>query len=296
MFDLKSFFAAHEIVDGGRFERLSGVDTRNPASLAFVENETYLERALANPNVSALILTQALYEEHRRQLVKPAVVVAHPRFRFWTLHNHLVENGLLGLVLEPRRGTGCSIHHSAVIADKVSIGDCVTVGANAVIEEGSVIEEGAVVASGAVIGAEGMQAANHPAGTRLFVRHAGGVKLGRGVHVLSNSIVSKAVDPAYTEIGDDTVVSLLVSVGHNTTIGRRCSIAGNVLIGGSVTVGDDVWIGPSVAIKDGLTIGAGARLIMGAVVIQDVGKGESVSGNFALPHLTNLQSYLKARL
>jgi UDP-3-O-[3-hydroxymyristoyl] glucosamine N-acyltransferase len=206
----------------------------------------------------------------------------------------LVENGLIGLTIEPRRGSGCEIHRSAAIGDKVVIEDRVIIGANAVIEDGSVIEEGAVVSSGAVIGAQGMQFATHPSGSRLFARHAGGVRLERNVRVLSNSIVSKAVDPTYTAIGEETVVSLLVSVGHNSMIGRRCSVAGNALIGGSVTIEDDVWIGPSVTIKDGLKIGAGAKLNIGAVVIRNVDKGEAVSGNFAISHLRNLQNYVKA--
>jgi UDP-3-O-[3-hydroxymyristoyl] glucosamine N-acyltransferase len=293
-FRFREFFKTAEVVDDGSFECLAGVETDKPGSLAFVENVTYLERALSNPNVSGMILTRPLYQDYGREINKPAVVVENPRLRFWALHNHLVESALIGLQIEARRGSGCSIHRSAVIGDKVVIEDRVTIGANVVIEDCSVIEEGAIVSSGAVIGAHGMQAITHPLG-RLFVRHAGGVKLERHVRVLSNAIVSKAVDPAYTQIGEETVVSLLASVGHNSTIGRRCSIAGNVLIGGSVTIEDNVWIGPSVTIKDGLRIGAGARLNIGAVVIRNVARGEAVSGNFALPHVKNLQNYVKAQ-
>jgi UDP-3-O-[3-hydroxymyristoyl] glucosamine N-acyltransferase len=296
MFDLKSFFAAHEVVLDGPFERLGTVETKEPRSLAFAENDSYLERALANPNVSALILATWLYDSNRHLLSKPAVVVEHPRFRYWTLHNLLVEQNLIGLSVEPRRGTDCSIHPSAVVGSRVAIGDQVSIGANAVIEDGTVIKDGAVISPGAVIGAQGMQFTPLPGGSRLFIRHAGGVKLGRNVHVLSNAIVSRAVDPSYTSIGDDTIISLLVSVGHNSRIGERCSIAGNVLIGGSVIIGDDVWVGPSVTIKDGVTIGAKARLILGAVVIENVGEGQAVSGNFALPHSRNLQAYVKARM
>ena len=292
MFDLKDFFDNSAILTGGDFAALGKTCTRTPACLTFCVDSAYLREALGNANVSSLLLSRRLLGEAADATGKGIVVVDDPRGAFWTLHNRLVVEQLVSVPITPGIGVGCKIHPSAVIARKAQLSDGVSVGPNAVIEDYTVLGEGCHVGPGVVLGAEGMQ--TFAAGDRrVLVRHAGGVRLGGGVSVLANAVVSKGVRCVFTEIGDGTTVSLLSSVGHESCIGRNCSVAGNALIGGSVEIGDDVWIGPGVCISDAVRIGSRAQIKLGSVVIRDVGEGQVVSGNFAMEHARNLRQFAR---
>ena len=267
-------------------------DTTLPDSLVYCEDTSYLQSAIKNSSVSVIITTPKLLAEHANPVGKGIVVSQHPRVDYWTLHNRMHRDRLILPQMEFGMGTGCKIHPSAIVSQKTMIGDHVDIGANAVIEDYSIILDNACIGPGAVIGAEGLQTFDMD-GQKVPVRHAGGAKIGPGVCVLANAVVSKAVRPSFTEIGDGTQISLLSSVGHECKIGRNCSVAGNVIVGGSVEIGDAVRIGPGVTIKDSVRIGSDANIRLGSVVIKDVGSGESVSGNFALMHDKNLMNYLR---
>ena len=61
----------------------------------------------------------------------------------------------------------------------------------------------------------------------------------------------------------------------------------------TVEIGDEAYIGPSSVIINGARIGEKAKVSIGAVVTRDVPAGETVSGNFAIPHdrfLTHLRA------
>ena len=294
MLETRDFFPVDSLRGEGRFERLSGLPARAPNCLVFAATAHYLSVALADPHVTVVITSSEVIAQLAEQPEKPFVVTSDPRATFWELHNNLVEQRLLGVCVEHHVGENCVIHPSAVIGHPVRIGESVRIGPNAVVAEHSVLEAGVEIGPGAVVGATGMQIYSR-GGKRLFVRHAGGVKLASGVHVLANAIVARAVDASYTLVGRDTFVSLLSSVGHNSILGERCSVAGNVLIGGSVVMGDDVWVGPSVTIRDGVRVGARARVLLGSVVIRDVPEGAEVSGNFAMDHTRNMLNFVKAR-
>jgi len=294
MFKTTEFFPGNALRGEGSFERLSGLPPRAPNSLTFASTLHYLSAALADAYVTVVITSPETAAQLAAEVEKPLVLANDPRDAFWGLHNTLVERRLLCLQMSHRVGENCTIHPSAVIGHPVEIGDGVRVGPNAVIEENSVLESGVEVGPGAIVGAAGMQIYSRN-GRRLLVRHAGGVRLGSGVNVLANAVVSRAVDASYTEVGKDTFISLLSSVGHSSIVGERCSIAGNVLIGGSVVLGDDVWLGPGVTIRDSVKIGARARVRIGSVVIKDVPEGAEVSGNFAMDHVRNVLNFAKAQ-
>ena len=290
----QDFFSRGELRGPGAFNTLSSLPARVPNTLVFAETPHYLAMALSDPFASVVITSSVALSGISISVDKPVVVADAPRQAFWRLHNRLVDAGLLGVRVERHIGINCVIHPTATLAHNVHINDNVKIGPHAVIEAGTIIGADTEIGPGVVIGAEGMQV--FLAGEeKLFVRHAGGVRLGGNVHVLANAVISKAVDETYTSVGDETVISLLTSVGHNSLIGRRCGIAGHVLIGGSVKIGDEAWIGPSVAIKDSVTVGARARVLLGSVVIRDVADGAEVSGNFALSHARNMLNYAKAQ-
>lgn len=291
-FRLSDYFAPSEVRQNGVFSHFGNPSSQDLGALAFCGAKHYIESALANPAVSAIV-TDELLVNHPGLLEsgKGLVVSDSPRSTYWHVFSTLVSAGNYGLREPGGREVGCVVHPSAIVGEHVQLGRNVVLGERVIVLDGTTIGDGCEIQAGAIIGAEGMQ--YYPwQGIRRRVPHAGGVRLGAGVSILAGAVVSKAVLPVYTEIGDESQISILTSVGHQSKLGKRCALAGNVLIGGSVIMGDDVYVGPSVVIKDGIKVGDAARIIMGSVVIDDVKAGKTVSGNFARNHLANLRAQL----
>jgi len=292
MFNIKNYYSLELCVETD-FECLGDTSSQKRKVLSFCESELHLARALDNKNIVIVIVTKKLFSQYRKLFNKSVIVTNHPRFVFWELHNELYLDGLLKPEMSFGVGNNCFIHPSAEVSDKVFFGDGVKVGANCVIQDYTIIGDATHIEAGAVIGSQGMQNCIGDKG-KLHILHAGGVKIGRNVMVMANAIIARAVYPEFTEVGDDTVISVLSSVGHASIVGKNCNIAGNVLIGGSARIGDNVWIGPSVTIKDGVTVGSAASIKLGSVVISDVLEKRAVSGNFAYDHARHLRKYIRA--
>jgi UDP-3-O-[3-hydroxymyristoyl] glucosamine N-acyltransferase len=291
---LRDHFPDAAVIQDGVFSHFGNPASELPGALAFCDNIKNLEQAIRNANVSCVLTRRRDMDRVGGLSSKGLVMVDHPRRAYWQVFVGLAERGLLKPDMAYGRGAGCTIHPSAVVSEKVWLGDNVRVEAHASIADYSVIGSGSFIGSGARIGADGLQSIDLQ-DRKLFVRHAGGVKLGDRVVVLANAVISRGVHPVFTVVGDDTHLSLLSSIGHQSDIGSRCSIAGNCLIGGSVKMGHDVVLGPSVTIKDGVTIGSGARIRLGSVVVENVVDRADISGNFAINHTSNIRNYTRLR-
>jgi acyl-[acyl carrier protein]--UDP-N-acetylglucosamine O-acyltransferase len=293
-FELQEFFSPKQMIRNRSFAHFGNPETTYPGTLVFCEDIEHLHRALQNPNVSAIVTRRQDFDRICAETNAGIAVAEHPRLAYWQIFIALVDRGVLRPEMEFGCGSGCKIHPTASISNKAWIGDDVTVEAHASIGDYCIVQTNSLIGAGARIGADGLE--NVRAGDRrLFIRHAGGVRLGERVVVLANAVVSRGVYPVFTSIGDDTHISLLCSIGHQSELGRRCSIAGNCLVGGSVEIGDDVILGPSVTIKDGVRIGNRARIRLGSVVIEDVEDDADISGNFAVRHISNLRNYVRSR-
>jgi UDP-3-O-[3-hydroxymyristoyl] glucosamine N-acyltransferase len=192
-------------------------------------------------------------------------------------------------------GSGVKIHPSAVVSKLVRIGNNVTIGANAVVEDYSDIGDGSVIGPNAVVGAEGLMSLWDEDGNPVLVPHAGSVAIGENVLVLAGTVIAKSMFMTPTRIGDRCQIGILTNIGHGAQIGQGSVVSGNCIIAGRVTVGSGAWIGASCSIGQGLSVGAKAQVKMGSVVVQNVGDGEIVSGNFAVPHSMNVRAFLKAK-
>ena len=275
------------------FDTLGVVSSSKPKTLTFCERNDYALEALKNKNISVILTTIELFKTTSfDEYEKSIIVVENPKFEFWKLHNYIVENEIFGIDLKPFRGINIDIHETAYIDKNTYIGNNVKVGPHSVVLSGTIIGDNSVIHSNCTIGAEGLQTVIHD-NEKLFIKHLGGVKIGENVQILSNSVVSKAVDQSFTQIDDDTAVSLLCSIGHNCKVGKNCNIAGNVLIGGSAIIGNNVWIGPSSTIKDSIKINDNAQIKLGSVVVKDVKEKEEVSGNFAYSHAKRIRNFAK---
>lgn len=286
MFKLSEMIGS--VLRDGSFKQTQFADTAMPESLCYVAREQYLHQMNENPNVSCVIVPEALAA--RVAVGKGVVVAEQAERRFYELHNELFLNR--GMVPEMRcgRSADAQIHPSAIVSAKTWIGAGVKIGAGVIIEEWCHIGDNVCIESGAIIGSSGHYYKKY--GDELLkVEHAGGVWLDDGVQVLAGGVVSKTVHPDFTRVGRDTVVSIKAHVGHGCVIGQRCTLTGNVQVAGFTTLGDDVWVGPSATIGNLLTIGDRVRIEIGSVVIKDLPDDARVSGNFAHAHRDHLRAY-----
>jgi UDP-3-O-[3-hydroxymyristoyl] glucosamine N-acyltransferase len=267
------------------------VDTPAEA-LVYCEHDRYLPLIESNQAVACVITSAAL--AHRIPDGLGLAVSDSPRQSFYALHEYLArQTEFYGTTHESTIAPTAEIHPSAVIPkSNVRIGPGVVIEPNVTLLGRVELGEGTLLRAGTTLGSAGFEFKRF--GDRLVgVTHAGGVSLGAAVEVQANCALSRSIFGGFTALGEETKVDNLVHVAHGARIGKRCLIAANAMIAGSVIIGDDVWIGPSSAISNQVHIGDGASISIGAVVTRDVGPGERVSGNFAVPHerfLTHLRS------
>lgn len=261
-----------------------------PNSACFVLNLEFLKEANNNEHISTIITTKELAPKVLHS--KGLVVSDNPKKCFFELHNILIKNGLNALHVKS------FIDDSAIIADTVKIEDNVHIGKNVIIEDftviksNTIIEDETYIASNVVIGARGMHN-TMVEGEFMYVKDAGGVHISKGCEVLSGAIIQKSYFSEFTEIGEQTKVSVGVKVGHGCVIGKRTLIAGSVQLAGYNTIGNDVWIGPSSVLAHGLQIGNNAQIKLGSVVVKNIKEGEEVSGNFAYTHSKRIRNFIK---
>ena len=100
--------------------------------------------------------------------------------------------------------------------------------------------------------------------------HAGGVYLGPGVTIGSQTCVDCGLFGELTWIDADAHVDNLVHVAHAVRVGVEATIVACAEVSGSVVVGDGAWLGPSCSINPGLRVGAHALVGTGSTVVADV--------------------------
>ena len=288
------YFPAPSVVRDGSFSHLDEADTSRSASLVYCQSLHYLEAAAENPNVSAIVTTPALAGESITPS-KAVIATVDPRFAFFNLYAAFHEAGMSQPDMDFGVGEGCHIHPAAVVSPRARIGNRVEIGANAVIEDFVHIMDDVFIAPNAVIGAEGLITLRHDDGELLMVRHAGGVEVGQGSQILAGAVIAKSLFCSFTRIGRNCQIGIMANVGHGVSIGDDSVISGNTVIAGRTRLGPKVWVGASASIAQGLEVGEGAQIKMGAVVIGNVDRGQVVSGNFALPHKTNMRHFLRKK-
>ncbi|MDE9449057.1 hypothetical protein J3R80_01060 [Aliiroseovarius sp. Z3] len=267
--------------------RTDFASARFPKSLVLAATQRFLREALENSNVSAVVTTPDLAGHLTGSC--GAVVADDPTRTFYLLHNHMAASGMRP-DLVPGISSKADIHPKAIIEENVSIADGACVEAGAIVRSGSVLSEGVLVGAGAIIGADGHFYKRFD-GKLLRVLHAGGVFLDKGAQVLSGAIVQKALHPAFTSVGEDSIISVAAHLGHGVEVGSRTTITGSVQIAGYSKIGDDVWIGPSAVVRNLISVGNGARIEIGAVVARSVPEGGCVSSPFAMDHKRTLRKF-----
>lgn len=286
------YFSSESILNSGGFVYLDEIDAVLPESLVYCQNLHYLQVALATSNVSCILCPNSLRGESLTT-EKTLIFCDDPRTEFFRLYQKmaLVIDGRA--TDQPVMGENCKIHPSAVISPRARLGDHVEVSANAVIEGNVVIEDNVYIGSNAVLGAEGLITLRDDCGVLMTVKHQGGVKIGTGCQILAGAVIAKALFQTPTTIEENCQIGIMTNIGHGAVIGRNSVISGNTVIAGRTRVGTGVWMGTSCSVAQGLIIGDGAQIKMGSVVINNIGDGAVVSGNFAISHRANMTAHLR---
>lgn len=287
---LSDYFEIQQVFRNSEFTQVDEADTSEQGSLVYCLDHKFLKKAIENDQVSCIITTNELAKEASG---KGVVVSTDPRLDFFKLYLRLSGENRNTPAMAFGIGAHCTIHPSAVVSSKVKIGDNVVIGANAVIEDYSEIGDNSYIGSCVTIGAEGLVSVDDH-GARIFIKHAGGVRIGKQVTILSNAVVAKSLFRSFTTIDDYSQIGILANVGHGAKLGKNCTISGNCVIAGRTIFGDNVWMGTSSSIAQGLRVGMHAQIKMGSVIIRNINENEVVSGNFALSHAKNMKRYVKA--
>ncbi|HXG55441.1 MAG TPA: DapH/DapD/GlmU-related protein [Vicinamibacterales bacterium] len=265
---------------------LDEIEATSPRALVYAENLIAVRLANANPNVGAILTKPSL--ERFVAAEKGCALTDDPRLAFFSLY--LALPTVWGDA-EPSGDIAASavVHPTAQIGEGVRIGEQVRIGPLALIEPGTSIGDGCIIGPGARIGVDGLFVLRKH-GALVHVRHRGGVAVGRNTQILANAVVARALFRTPTSIGDDCLIGIAASIGHGAWIGDGSVVTGGCIVGGRCKIGRGVHIGIHSAIAPGLVVGDDAQIKMGSIVIDDVAAGQVVSGNFARPHLANLQS------
>lgn len=278
------------IVRDAEIESTHYCDGMLPGCVTFAARRTFVRAANSNPAVVAIITSEEFANDV--DVSKGLCVSSDPRLTFFTIHNALVGCGAMTLSVGRAIDSSARLHPSAVIGDNVRIGADVFVDAGAVIGDGVILEESVYVGPNAVVGARGLHDTETTDG-RIRVRDAGGVHVKARAEILASAVIQRSYFMEFTLIGSDTVIGPCVNVAHGCVIGDHVLIGGNAQLAGWCRLEDRCWIGPGSILMQKISIAADAKVLLGSVVVKNVGPGATVSGNFAEDHVVRVRRSLK---
>ncbi|AYA70203.1 UDP-3-O-(3-hydroxymyristoyl)glucosamine N-acyltransferase [Acinetobacter sp. WCHA55] len=260
--------------------------------LSFIENPKYIVQLNQNSSIHGIFCTKELAELNAFRNDIDVIIVDDPKWFFFSLVDYLAKN---------KKRLETAIHESAQINSTAYISPLgVVIGKNCIIEPHVTIHsdvtlgDNVIVRAGTVLGGEGFEHKKTLKGI-LSVTHNGEVIINNNVEIGVNSHVAKGFSYRPTVIGESTKLDAFVHYAHGVQCGKECLIVAHAMIGGNVDIGNNVWIGPSAVITNRITLEDNCFITLGAVVTRRVKSGETVSGNFAIPHqkfLNNLKRSL----
>ena len=178
--------------------------------------------------------------------------------------------------------SGVEIGPNATVGEDCVIGDATRIHASVVLHAHTRIGARCEIQSGAVLGADGFGFERDANGMLHRFPHYGGIVVGDDVEIGACACIHRG-GFGDTIIGAGTKIDAGAYVAHNVEVGRDCMIMAQTVLCGSSRIGDRVEISPGAIVRDKIYIGDGARVGLGAVVVKDVGPGETVIGMPARP-------------
>jgi UDP-3-O-[3-hydroxymyristoyl] glucosamine N-acyltransferase len=284
-----------KLVRDGQFCAMALCDVQTGMyTLTYIEDIKYIPFINRNPEVTCVLCTFDIVNKLPESVIG-VCISSSPKIDFFLLHNRLCSfREYAREEYETQIGVNCSISPLAHIDSKnVTIGNNVKIEEFVSIKENTCIKDNVRIRAGTVIGCDGFEF-KQKENEAYFIEHAGGVIIGNNVELFANTCVCKALFPwDNTIIGDYTKVDNLVHIAHACKIGRNNIITACVSFCGSAQTKDDVFIGPNATIAK-ITMSENSRASLGSVVINNVKKNITVSGNFAVEHSRFLMNYSRA--
>lgn len=280
------------LVRDGNFQSL-GLCSAHPGIplLTFCGSRKYLAAALKNPDVSCILCSPELLDDAQLQASEKGLcAVPDLKVAFFSLHNELGRGSFAEAYLGKSSPTwiapDAKISPQAVIEpENVKIGRNVVIEPFVMVKSGTEIGDDCIIRAGTILGGEGLEFIRGGEHGLLPVDHRGKLILGQRVEIQQNCNISRSLFPwDCTRIGDDCKIESLVHIAHGVKMGKRCLAAACACVAGSAVLDDDIWIGPNAVVSSEVHVGNGARVSLGAVAAANVPAGETVTGNFAIPH------------
>jgi UDP-3-O-[3-hydroxymyristoyl] glucosamine N-acyltransferase len=245
--------------------------------MSFLDDVAYLEDALQNPRLVALLTTPAIESATEWPDRIQVLAVQDPRWAFYMLSNYDVANR--PKPPESVVDESATVSPLAFIAERgVRVGPGCVVEPFAALYEGVTLDQGVIVRSHTVIGDIGFEHKRTSRGV-LSVLHDGGVAIGARTEIGAHCNIAQGFLRRQTVIGADVRIDSMTHLAHGCLVGDEVFIAAGVTLSGSVTVGRAVWIGPGAVISNQVTIGDNARVAIGSLVLRNVTANTRVAGN-----------------
>lgn len=272
----KNYIGEDRIITGFN---LSNRELRSSSVLSYCISEKYLDIALKNQKVKALVIPEELYEkiESNARNRYSFIISNTPEPVFYRLFINAYKNVLMSYNWKTDIGNTI-IQKGAVIEDGVILGKNVIVGSNSVIKSGSIIGDNVIIDSGSVIGCNGFQMVKDENGVNMTIPHIGRVLIGDNVSIGSNVSIARSLFDGFTFIGNNTKINNLVHIAHNCTIGDNCVITANCTMFGSSELKSNVWLAPNSCIMNRVVVGKNAFIGASALVNRDVPEGWTMIG------------------
>lgn len=283
-----SFELSHVDISTLEFEQTGFVWSIHPNTLCVAMAKQYFQTAIKNPNISIIISPK----DFGYQTDKMIIICEKADEFFHEVHNHLQEFG----DISHRISSLATLSPFSHIEEGVVIEDGVVIEAGSYIGKGSIIKRNSYIGVNVMIGSQGMLP-KYIQGSKVHLKHYGGVIIQEGCYLHAGTNVSKALfSKDHTSIGKHCHLGIQVNIAHDSSVGECSDISANSVISGRAKIGRNVWIGANCTISNWVTIGNNAKVRLGSTVIHDVDEGEDVSGNFAEPHRQRLYDYAKKQL
>ncbi len=287
------------LVSDGEFRCLAfATEQVQTEFLTFLDREKFLP-SLRKPGISCVLTTPELAEQVPAH-VQGVFICERPKAALFEIHNYLAGcDDYVGPSFPTKVGNDCQISPLAVIDNEnIVIGDRVIIEPFAVIKGRVTVGNDAVIRAGAVVGCKGFSFSKDGEGRNIFVADTAQIILEDQVELFEEVVISTGIFHwEKTVIDTNTRVDAQCHIGHGAHIGRNCLIAEGGKCCGNSWIGDHVWVGVAAVISNRVRVGCGARVSIGSVVTKDVPPGETVTGNFAIPHqvfMRNLKNSLQS--
>lgn len=199
-----------------------------------------------------------------------------------------------------------SIHPTAVIDDKASLGENVEVGPYSIIGENVEVGDGSIIGPHVVInGPTKIGRENHifqfasigeVPQDKKFHGENSTLEIGDRNHIREFVTINRGTEDGggVTKVGNDNWLMAYIHIAHDCIVGNNVIFSNAASLAGHVTVDDHAILGGFTLVHQFCHIGSHAFCGMGSAVSKDVPPYVIVNGNPAHPHGLNLEG-LKRR-